>query len=264
MDENICLRKSDTLSFPCSCIHYIELLKIAYCSDNPVQTLQILLDPYDIEMHHIEYLLKYIFSKVPANGLLAKDLEESKCNINESNVARQSRFIYIATSVCHLWYHKRDDKRHYYLVPHAPHVTYITSNVPIGYIWINIDGTKGTIKLMKHTCMQEHKGPLRICSRWKWPDEGGDATQRISINLATGYSRINTARGTFLQLMICVTMEGILTVTVPKNGGTDRGSYVLILTHTQNKLFHLDQIYYNDATLSTVTPIIAAMHRYNP
>lgn len=178
--------------FPSVTQHYKDLLYGAYKSHNPSAYLMEFLEPYKdtLTRRQLMYLIKFILNretlrKTPTMKTICKEEQDE---LSKTPQQLLSRFIYYATSLCHVW-HRGDEQVafRYCLSPQESVFTcYFDPNVPISYMWLDVSILEGSIRLIKSNIT--HMSDYVVRTLWKWTDGGSRdiVSKTFTFDLSTG------------------------------------------------------------------------------
>lgn len=260
------IKNSFAMSFPSLVQHYVDLLYGAYKSSDPSEYLREFLQPYadTLTPTHVRYLHKLLYNR----DKLAKDEVVRLIEQEENGVSKGyplSRFLFFSTALCHIWYRPIETPFLYPLDPvDSTIVCYQELNVPVPYIWFNVNVGTGTLDLVKWNVT--HLQALTVTTIWKWVDEHDDkepVTQRHSYDLYNGqrFTDISpTMHGNAYIIRVAVSgVDGRVGVTC-ELGIEHEWPFALLLTYSVlNHAYILNKLLYNSPT-GHLLPLLCAMH----
>jgi len=133
-------------------VSLMAMLHAAYkCSDNALDCLENLLHPYYISFEQLQCVagtLRWNYTRraVAMHPMthIVKHVEVISKLAHYKAAENKKRFLYIATSIAHLWYHSRRIDGTYVLqtIPHC-FTPYECANSPIPFVWFNVNEFNG-------------------------------------------------------------------------------------------------------------------------
>jgi hypothetical protein len=127
----------------------MNMLCEAYKSDEPVATLQNLLQPYHITYEQLRDLMAILFwpgrmSVNESHPFYVVSQKLTEYTHNTDTLAKREyfkkRFIYVATAVCHAWYARLRTHDHKFVLHRDPHfVAYQHPGASVPYVWFSFD-----------------------------------------------------------------------------------------------------------------------------
>ena len=218
----------------------------AYRANNPVQTLQELLETIRITYVHVDALLTRTWHTQSPNFLpshpqhdmhvLVSQFYESTAN-DWSEEGFKSRLVFFATSMVHLWGHWRENN---FYLPNIrePIVAYAHSNTPIPYVWFHAQ-RNGSVVLLKHN-FRVRPNPLKVLQT-TMRAANSMILEHCAYDLHTNKRFKSTRNGSFLNLVLRQDHGGFL--EVPQSGASASDNFVVVLTFGDE--FQLCNVYYN-------------------
>lgn len=181
---------------------------------------------------------------------ILKDIELFKKKVDEDGKPHHKvlagHFCYFATLLTHIWVNSDSNT----LIREQPIIAYVTPNIPIQYVWFNIDPLKDTcIDLIKHTFDDDTDRVVRVIAHIvKKP--GDLISLKLSFDLETQDS-ISTMRGDFMQIAVRLDTKQTYLQTPCKHK-----QCLVILTYN----YVVQGMYYNNGQQNTVSPCYYSIH----
>lgn len=254
--------------FPSAGYHYRDILYGAYKSDNPVEYLMEFLEPYKetLTRHQLIYLVKYLVNRelLRSGDIMKMVLVEEGESLSSAPHQLLSRFLYYATSLCHIW-HRGDEKiayRHCLTPKESTIVCYFDSNIPTSYLWFDVNITDGTIRLIQSNTT--HMSDYMIRSYWKWIDGNNTETteKTFTFDMDTGdtYVEVSSFAGDVPIIRVAVEcVSGRVGIT-QELGIRHEWPFALLLTYTDTTDEYIfSKILYNTRE-GHLLPLLCAMH----
>ena len=226
------------MQFPQLSIHYKEILYGAYKSDAPDVYIKELLDAYTINEFQLRYLIKELHNRDTSPELM-QVIKKEESDSDTIHGLPIGRFIYYATSMCHIWYTKTDQPFVYTLDPHylGSIICYKDTGTPLPYIWLDIcNGNKMNIV----RCNVTHVEYLLVRLMWSARND-----ETIQFDLVSGLQYYARTNGNSTMIHINTHTSGYVSVEC-ETGTSALWPYALIITHSNdNAKYQLSDVFCN-------------------
>lgn len=253
--------------FPAITEHYKDLLYGAYKSENAAEYLNEFLKPYESTLvkQQVKYLIKCIMNR---DRLKRSDLMKTIRDEENDLLGAQilSRFIYYATSMCHIWYINDKDQiaYRYCLDPlESTIICYYEPNEAISYMWLDVDIRNGCVRLIKSNIT--HMTDYGLKTLWQWSFEGDREviTKNFTFDMLTGnvYKELaSNPQSEYPVMRIAVTDNDNRVGITQELGLKNEWPFISVITYTNSSSsFILSKVLFNSRN-GTLCPILVSMH----
>lgn len=227
--------------FPFLSIHYKEILYGAYKSDDPQLYIKEILDTYEIRASHLKFLIKYIWNRdIYADTDIMKTIKREESNSDTVHGTTLGRFIYYATSLCHIWY-SNSDLSSPELDPSFTGniICYESTNEPLPYMWFDFDTSTNELTLVRANTQFLHLFRVQL--------KMNDSRRNFLFNLESGdryicrstknYCIIHLEKNTHNSYISAESETGILT----------QYPFSIVVTHSSvHSRYQLCSVFYNN------------------
>ena len=240
---------------------YKDWLRLGYQNDDPCKFLLQFIDKQEIKVRTVTTLISEI--KVSNHPVSTIDDEEHPqySILNTVNEFRdqidqhkpsiymlRSCFCYFSTCMTHVWLDTHDR-----LIGEESILAYIRPNVPLPYVWLNINENSDLkVELVKHSLDESEFDPLDVIVHVHRGPRIPLVTTKLSIDLLNG-EIVSACNGKFMQLTIRLDEHGAY-LQSPMKGQQ------FIVVFTYENLIH--GVYHNDGINNRVDACLYCCHYY--
>lgn len=238
-----------------------EWLRLAYQKEDPSTFLYNFLcrpDGNKLTVAHVMKLISTVKStESPSNNTLIRehqfieeDIKGFSDKIDADGKPTQEvlagHFCYFATLLTHVWLDSTNDT----LMEKQPIIAYVVPNVPIQYVWFNVNSKTDTLlELVKHTFDDEDDKVVRVITHIV-EKPGQMISLKLSFDLET-QDCLSTIRGDFMQIAIRKDLRNayLQSPSKPKQ-------CLVVLTYD----YSITGMFYNNGPENTVSPCYYSIH----
>jgi len=239
---------------------YKEWLRLAYQSDNPCEFLLRYIDKQDIKVRIVTALISNVRKTNHPSMSVDNDeehpqyvvqntIDEFRSQIDQQKPSIHTLrccFCFFSTCMIHVWLSEHDK-----LDRTQPILAYIKPNVPVPYVWLNINKESDLkIELIKHSLDTDDLNPLDVIVHTHRGPRLPLVTVKLSIDILSG-EIVSAYNGNFMQLTIRLDKHSAY-LQSPMKGQ----QFALVLTYEET----IHGIYYNDGLNNRTDPCMYCCH----